>query len=556
MVAAATDAMLLVDGAGAIRFINSSGEKLFQQRSASVLGNRVEQLLSMPMPEMSTAPHTVTGLITDAIRLRCQEQLPVWGIGTDGSGFAAVVSVIPLQDLSEPMALLQVHELAEEQQREARLRYLTNFDPVTGLPNRALFSDRLRVAAARCARGESSLVLAYIDVDRFKDFNETLGHRAGDDVLWEIAQRIKRHVGDESTLARPNGDEFALLIEDSDAAEEVEAFARSILSAISQPFFIGDFELFVTASIGIAVFDRIGDEAGDLLRKAEVAMYRAKSEGRNNFCCYSRALEGGVPERLRLEAELHHALERGEFLLYYQPLVEISSHRIVGLEALLRWRHPQRGLISPSEIIPVLEESKLIVRVGEWVLQEACRFLTTLSRGLDRRLRLAVNVSVEQIRHPGFASSVQRVLDASGLPASALELELTETLLLDHTAVVRDSLAALEQLGIAISLDDFGTGYSSLAYLKRFPVSTLKIDRSFIADVSGEGDDTTIAGAIIAMARSLGLGVVVEGVENETQARFLRQWPELIVQGYLFGPPLPEAQARIRWSGIAAGARG
>ncbi|MDN5850628.1 MAG: EAL domain-containing protein [Nitrococcus sp.] len=550
MVAAATDAMLLLDSEGAIRFINISGEKLFQQRSVSVLGNSVEQLLSMPMPEMSTSPHTVTGLITDAIRLRRQEQLALWGTGADGSSFAAVVSVIPLEDLSEPMALLQVHEFAEEQQREARLRYLTNFDPVTGLPNRALFSDRLRVAAARCARGESGLVLGYFDIDRFKDFNETLGHRAGDDVLCEIAQRIKRHVGDENTLARLNGDEFALLIEGAYAANEVEVFARSLLNAIALPFFIDGHELYVTASIGIAVYDRIGDEAGDLLRKAEIAMYRSKSEGRNNFCCYSSALEGGVPGRLRLEAELHHALERGEFILYYQPLVEISSQRIVGLEALLRWRHPQRGVITPSEFIPVLEESKLIVSVGDWITQEACRFLATLSGDLDRPLRLAVNVSVEQIRHPGFARSVELALAASGLPSSALELELTETMLLDHTAVVHESLAALTQLGIAISVDDFGTGYSSLAYLKRFPVSVLKIDRSFISDVSSEGDDMVIAGAIINMARSLSLGVVVEGVENESQARFLRQWPELIVQGYLFGPPLPEAEARVRWPGI------
>lgn len=550
MVEAATDVMLLVDSQGGVRFINSSGEKLFRQQRASVLGNSVEQLLSMPTPDTGTAAHTVTGLITDAIRLRRQEQLVLWGTGEDGSGFSAVVSVIPLENLPEPMALLQVHDITEEQQREAQLRHLTNFDSVTGLPNRALFSDRLRIAAARCARGESSLVLGYIDIDRFKDFNETLGYCAGDDVLREIAQRIKRHVCDGNTLARLNGDEFALLIEGNYTADEVEALARGIMDAISQPFFIGEHELFVTASTGIAVYDCVGDEAEDLLRKAEIAMYRAKSQSRNNFCFYSAALEGASSDRLRLEAELRHALEREEFILYYQPLVEVRSHKIVGLEALLRWQHPQRGLITPGEFIPVLEETKLIVPVGEWIMHEACRFLVGLSKDFGRPLRLAVNVSAEQIRHPGFARSVNRVLVASGLPASALELELTETLLMDHTAAVHDSLAALTHLGIAISVDDFGTGYSSLAYLKRFPVSALKIDRSFIADVPGDSDDTAIAGAIIAMARSLGLGVVAEGVESESQARFLRQWPELIVQGYFFAPPLPEAEARIRWAGM------
>ena len=549
MVEAATEALLLVDSKGVVRFINRSGESLFRQPRGRALGNSVEQLLSMPLPDISTAARTVTGLLADTLRLSCQEQLALWGAGGDGGGFSAVVSVIPLDDFPEPMALLQVHDFTEEQQREARLRHLINFDAVTGLPNSALFTDRLRVAATRCARGESSLVLGYIDIDRFKDFNETLGHRAGDDVLREIARRIKRHVGDENTLARLNGDEFALLIEGNHSANEIKILARSILNAISQPFFIAEHELFVTASSGFAVYDCVDDEPADLLRKAEIAMYRGKSQGRNNFCFYTAALEGGVSDRLRLEAELRHALERQEFILYYQPLVEVRGHKIVGLEALLRWRHPQRGVITPSEFIPMLEETKLIVPVGEWILHEACRFLVVLSGDLGRPLRLAVNVSAEQIRHPGFARSVKRVLAASGLPASALELELTETLLMDHTTAVHASLAALKELGVAIAVDDFGTGYSSLAYLKRFPVSALKIDRSFIADVSGGSDDRAIAGAIIAMAQSLGLGVVAEGVESESQARFLRQWPEIVVQGFFFAPPLPAAEARVRWSG-------
>lgn len=549
MVEAATEALLLVDGKGVVRFINRSGENLFRQSRGNALGHSVEQLLSMPIPDISTDARTVTGLLCDALRLGCQEQLALWGAGGDGGGFSVVVSVIPLEDFPEPMALLQVHDSTEEQQREARLRHLINFDAVTGLPNRALFTDRLRVAAARCARGESSLALGYIDIDRFKDFNETLGHRAGDDVLREIARRIKRQVGDENTLARLSGDEFALLIEGNQSANEIRILARSILNAISQPFFIAEHELFVTASSGFAVYDRVDDEPADLMRKAEIAMYRGKSQGRNNFCFYTAAFECGVSDRLRLEAELRHALERQEFIVYYQPLVEVRGHKVVGLEALLRWRHPQRGLITPGEFIPMLEETKLIVPVGEWILHEACRFLVTLSRDLGRPLRLAVNVSAEQIRHSGFARSVERVLAASGLPASALELELTETLLMDHTASVHASLAALKQLGVAIAVDDFGTGYSSLAYLKRFPVSALKIDRSFIADVSGGSDDRAIAGAIIAMAQSLGLGVVAEGVESESQARFLRQWPGIVVQGFFFAPPVPAAEARVRWSG-------
>lgn len=544
MVEVANDAMLLVDCGSNARYINRSGEKLFRQHRDQILGNSIDRLLSVPFPDLSKSGRSVSGLIADSVRLRRQERLALWGICKDSSGFSAAVTVIPLEDSCEPMALLQVHDVTEEQQREARIRHLSNFDPVTGLPNRELFADRLRIAAARCTRGENRLVLGYIDIDRFKDFNETLGHRAGDDLLREIAERIKAHVCDGNTLARLNGDEFALLIEDSRTAAEVEALVRGILNSISQPFFVGEHELFVTASTGLAEFDGRSDEPGDLLRKAEIAMYRAKSQSRNNCCFYSAALEGDVSDRLRLEAELRHALERGEFILYYQPLVEVRDYKIVGLEALLRWRHPQRGLIAPSEFISVLEETKLIVPVGEWIMNEACRFLAALSEDLGRPLRLAVNVSAEQIRHPGLALSVQRVLATSGLPASALELELTETLLMDHTAAVYDSLAALKELGVAISVDDFGTGYSSLAYLKRFPVTALKIDRSFISDVPGDSDDTAIAGAIIAMARSLGLGVVAEGVESERQARYLRRWPELIVQGYFFAPPLPESEAR------------
>jgi EAL domain-containing protein (putative c-di-GMP-specific phosphodiesterase class I) len=317
---------------------------------------------------------------------------------------------------------------------------------------------------------------------------------------------------------------------------------RHLLAAVAEPVFADGNELFVTASMGAAVCGFGATEPDTLLRNAEIAMYRAKEQGRNSFCFYTPGLESGVPQRVRIEAQLRHALEREEFSLCYQPVVDSASRRIVGAEALLRWHHPELGPVSPREFVPVLEETKLIIPVGTWVLEQACRAAVEMDSDNERGLQMAVNVSREQVREPGFVRAVEQALTNSGLSPARLVVEITESLLMEQSAPVIERLEALERRGVGIAVDDFGTGYSSLSYLKRFPVTSLKIDRSFVGGVPGDQDDRAIVVAIMAMARSLGLSVVAEGVETAEQARFLEQWPGSRAQGYYFGAPM-EAEA-------------
>jgi diguanylate cyclase (GGDEF)-like protein len=429
-------------------------------------------------------------------------------------------------------------DIEERKQVERNIRHMAHHDSLTNLPNRALFRDRLIHAMAQADRYQQKLAVMFLDLDRFKAINDTLGHSVGDQLLRIAAERLRTCVRDCDTVARLGGDEFTVIVEDIVDTQTASVVAQKIVDTFAQPFNLHGHEVFVTTSVGITVYPDDGEQVDNLLRNADTAMYRAKGCGRNNYQFYVADMNVRARERLMLENALRRALVRDEFMLYYQPRVDIYSGRVIGAEALLRWRHPEMGLIPPSEFVPILEETGMILPVGEWALREACR-QNRAWQALDLPpIRVAVNLSARQFVQKDLAGTVEQVLADSGLSSAYLELEITEELLLEHSHANTVTLNKLRDLGVHISIDDFGTGYSSLSYLKRLPINTLKIDKSFVRDITRDSDGAAIASAIIAMACSLRLNVLAEGVETDEQLSFLRAQGCNEIQGYSFSHPL------------------
>ncbi len=431
------------------------------------------------------------------------------------------------------------HDLEERKRVEQSIRHMAHHDALTGLPNRALFRDRLTHAMAQADRYHQKLAVMFLDLDRFKAINDTLGHNVGDQLLKIAAERLRSCVRDCDTVARLGGDEFTVVIEDIIEDHDASAVAQKILDTLSQPFNLYGHEVFISVSVGVTLYPSDDENADNLLRNADSAMYRAKENGRNNFQFYVADMNVKARERLMLESSLRRALDRGEFMLYYQPRVDLLSGRVIGAEALLRWRHPEMGLVSPAEFIPILDETGMIIPVGDWALREACRQNREWQDMGLPPIRVAVNLSVRQFIQKDLADTIIRALDAAGLSAEHLELEITEDLFLEHNETNIITLARLKSMGIHISIDDFGTGYSSLSYLKRLPIDTLKIDQSFVRDIGTDPDNKAIASAIIAMASSLRLNVLAEGVETDEQLAFLRAQGCNEIQGFSFSHPLP-----------------
>jgi diguanylate cyclase (GGDEF)-like protein/PAS domain S-box-containing protein len=427
-------------------------------------------------------------------------------------------------------------DVTDRKYAHEQIEYQAYHDVLTGLPNRLLFRDRISIALAHARRTGRTVAVMFLDLDQFKLVNDTLGHTVGDRLLQAIGARLVSCVRGEDTVARMGGDEFTILLSDLIDRRGAATVALKILDAVRHPVTVDQHELFVSTSIGISVFPDDGDDAEMLLKNADRAMYHAKELGRDNFQ-YATANEG--EGRLALERGLHRALDRGEFVVHYQPMVEIAGHTVVGAEALLRWNHPERGLIAPEEFIPVAEETQLIVPIGEWVLRTACAQMKQWHDAGHTSLRIAVNLSPRQFQHRELTTTVEKVLHDTGLPATCLELELTESTAMQNVDLSLSVLNRLKDMGIRISIDDFGTGYSSLSYLKRFPVDTVKIDQYFVRDVTADAGDTAIISAVISMARALNLRVVAEGVETEEQLAFLRREECAEMQGFLYSEPLP-----------------
>jgi len=438
---------------------------------------------------------------------------------------------------------LVYRDIAERRRAEEKLRVVATHDPLTALPNRTLLHERLSHALAKAQRYGRQLAVLFIDLDRFKNVNDTLGHEAGDKLLQVAAQRVSNCLRDTDTMARQGGDEFVVLMDELSDLEPVAGVSQRILDSMADPFTVDGRELHLTASIGISVYPEDGRA---LLKNADIAMYRAKEKGRNTYQFYSTQIDKHSVERLSLESDLRRALERNEFTLHYQPKVDIATGHISGLEALLRWQHPELGWIPPARFIPLAEESGLILPIGAWVLETACAQNRAWQRQGLRRMRVAVNLSPRQFAAESLPYDIKAALHESGLDATDLELEITESMVMNNPEQAVNSLRQLKDVGIHVAIDDFGTGYSSLAYLKRFPVDSVKVDRSFVEDIPDDLDSMAITQAVIAMAHSLRLKVVAEGVESEAQLAFLRSEGCDEMQGYYFS----EARAAFEVSGL------
>ena len=432
-------------------------------------------------------------------------------------------------------------DVTEAKANEARIQHMAHHDFLTGLPNRFLLTDRFKQVAAAAERNDTRFALLFIDLDRFKNVNDTLGHSIGDQLLRDVASRLGSIVRGTDTLSRQGGDEFLVLLGEVETPEAAAIVARKLMQVLGEPFLLDGHPITVTPSIGIAVSPEDGTDLDSLLKHADLAMYDAKQQGRNNYQFFRREMNARSLELLLMESDLRQALRKSEFELHYQPQISVSSGRPQGLEALLRWRHPERGLVSPADFIPMAEETGLILPIGQWVLNTACQQLANWRTNGWPELRVAVNLSAAQFRQQDLLTQVETALAAANLPADALELEVTESILMIDAEGTAKMLNALNAMGVALAIDDFGTGYSSLAYLKRFSVSTLKVDRSFVNGIGIDGEDAAICSAIIGLARSLRLDVVAEGVETQAQYDWLAKAGCHIIQGYFTGRPAPAA---------------
>jgi diguanylate cyclase (GGDEF)-like protein len=452
--------------------------------------------------------------------------------------------------------VLNTRDISERRQLEDQLSHQAFHDNLTSLANRALFKDRVEHALRRSWRQTPSVTVLFLDLDGFKEVNDSLGHAAGDRLLIQVAERLHSCVRPSDTVARFGGDEFAVLIEDASDDAELDTVAERILAELRQPFVVNGRELHVRGSMGIAHMDPDVDGVDQLLRNADLAMYRAKAAGQGGYERYDPGMHTQLVDRMQLESDLRRALDVGGLFLHYQPTIELASGQIMGAEALCRWKHPIRGLVPPTEFIPLAETSGLIQRLGAWVLREACRQAAVWQQAdphRDRPLTLSVNLSGKQLQHTEVVEDVVEALRESGLPPESLVLEMTESVLLDDSETVLAILRQLKQLGIRLAIDDFGTGYSSLSYLHRFPVDILKIDRSFVERLSHASDNAELARTVVRLGQSLQLQTVAEGVEDSAQFLALRRMGCDIGQGYYFGRPMEgEAMERLLGEELAA----
>ncbi|AGE27484.1 bifunctional diguanylate cyclase/phosphodiesterase [Pseudomonas poae] len=546
-----TSAILITDPAGYIVQANEA----FSRVSGYAVTDVLDQLPNMLTVDEQQEAHL--RYVLKQLHQHSTWEGEVWLKRRNGEHYPAWVGITAVFDDEGDLAsyVCFFSDISERKASEQRIHRLAYYDALTHLPNRTLFQDRLHTALQSAERQKSWVVLMFLDLDRFKPINDSLGHAAGDRMLKEMAIRLLGCVAEDDTVARMGGDEFTLLLQPGASRElalnRAIHVAEQILASLVKPFVLEGREFFVTASIGIALSPQDGNELSQLMKNADTAMYHAKERGKNNFQFYQADMNASALERLELESDLRHALEQDEFVLYYQPQFSGDGKRLTGAEALLRWRHPRRGLVPPGDFIPVLEELGLVVDVGDWVLSEACRQLKTWHQNKVRVPKVSVNISARQFSDGQLGTRIATILKDTGLPPACLELELTESILMREVNEAMQILASLKNLGLSIAVDDFGTGYSSLNYLKQFPIDVLKIDRTFVDGLPSGEQDAQIARAIIAMAHSLNLAVIAEGVETHEQLDFLREHGCDEVQGYLFGRPMPANRFEAQFSNDA-----
>lgn len=543
-----TSAILITDPAGYIVQSNEAFSRVSGYSAAEVL----DQLPNMLTVDEQQEAHL--RYVVKQLHIRGTWEGEVWLKRRTGEHYPAWVGITAVLDDEGDLAsyVCFFTDISERKASEQRIHRLAYYDALTHLPNRTLFQDRLHTALQQADRQKAWVVLMFLDLDRFKPINDSLGHAAGDRMLKDMAERLLDCVDTDDTVARMGGDEFTLLLQPRATREmalnRAINVAEQILNSLVRPFVLENREFFVTASIGIALSPQDGSELSQLMKNADTAMYHAKERGKNNFQFYQADMNASALERLELESDLRHALEQNEFILYYQPQFSGDGKRLTGAEALLRWRHPTRGLVPPGDFIPVIEELGLVVDVGDWVLREASRQLKEWHQAKVRVPKVSVNISARQFSDGQLGTRIATILNETGVPPACLELELTESILMREVNEAMQILASLKNLGLSIAVDDFGTGYSSLNYLKQFPIDVLKIDRTFVDGLPEGEQDGQIARAIIAMAHSLNLAVIAEGVETHEQLEFLREHGCDEVQGYLFGRPMPAHQFEAQFS--------
>ena len=523
-----------VDPRHPIIYVNPAFERITGYSASAVIGHSGRFLAGSALEQPALE------VIRNALRQHRAAQAVVQCFRLDETPFWNQLSVTPVPDEHGEIGhFVSIFEdVSERVLRENQLLHLSTHDALTGLANRTLLADRLDQAVTHSVRDGRVVAVLLIDLDRFKQINDTLGHAVGDLLLKTVAERLGHCVREGDTVARLGGDEFVLVLADLSRSEDASMLARKILAALSRPIEIDGHELFVTPSIGISFYPQDGADASSLLRHADLAMYQVKSSGRNGFSCFSQDMNERAQEMAELESGLRQALKHDELTLYYQPKADLYSGEICGAEALIRWQHPVKGLVPPSQFIKLAEESGMILQLGEWVLREACQQAARWQREGMRGLTIAVNLSVRQLRQQNIVEIVAQALNDAGLDAKWLQLELTESMVMQNPESAGVLLRRLKALGVGLAMGEFGTGYSSLGCLKRFPFDCLKIDQSFIRNITTEPDDALIAIAVIAMAHSLRLYVVAEGVETESQMAYLRNQNCDQLQGYYFSPPL------------------
>lgn len=512
-------------------------------------GYRTDEVLGRTMYQVGIwAEEAQLATLLAELRLKGRvHHLEMLGRNKRGEILTLEVSVEPIILNETPCLLLTARDVSLLKNAQAQIRHLAYHDPLTNLPNRALLMDRLSQQIALLKRHNLRGALLFLDLDHFKHINDSLGHPVGDTVLKIITARLEASVRMEDTVARLGGDEFVVLLSGlegsrNEVSEQVRQLAGTLRELLSEPMFLDGQRLQVTPSIGVALIPDHGSTPTDLLKRADIALYRAKDSGRNTTQMYHNTMQKAASERLRMETDLRLALSRGEFSVHYQPQVDARDNRIVGAEALVRWQHPELGAQSPTEFIKVLEDSGLILEVGTWILDEAClAFSQLIEQGLvdPHHFSLCVNISPRQFRQNDFVERIEHSLTAYALPSSLLKLEITEGIVIQNLDDTINKMRRLKKLGVSFAMDDFGTGYSSLTYLKRLPVDTLKIDQSFVRDATHDPNDAEIIRAIVAMARSLNLKVIAEGVETPQQLEFLQGLECHLYQGYLHSQPLP-----------------
>ena len=518
-----------------IEYVNPAFERITGYVAAEVIGQRLEDLQGPAQGRQDMHP------ITAALREQREGKAIVRNFRKDGSCYWSELFIAPVRDDGDGTVshfVVEQYDISTVMRFEQELEFQARHDILTGLANRALLRERLELAMAVTRRSGMPLWVVFIDLDRFKFVNDTLGHDAGDSVLKNVAERLRGATREVDTVARLGGDEFVLLLPQHGNGEPGAAILQRIQDAVAQPLQLGEYEFFLSCCMGVAVYPDDGQNADTLIKHADIAMYRAKEQGRGHWQFYASSMNAGTLERLGLESELRHALERGQFHLEYQPQLDLASGKVVGMEALLRWHHPQLGRIPPASFIGLAEEMGLITPIGDWVLHTACAQTRAWQLAGHGRLRLAVNLSARQFKQRNLLHAVAQALAETGLDAAHLELELTESMVMHDVEQATAIMSNLKALGVQLSIDDFGTGYSSLAYLRHFPIDVLKIDKTFVSDIANSDDDVAIVRAIISLAHSLRLKVIAEGVETPQQLAFLRQHGCDQMQGYLFSRPL------------------